>query len=122
MANEINIGINTTSNLDGINQVDQSVKSLKTQLKEAQENVAALSEKFGATSQQAVAAAKSAAILKDKIGDAKALTASFNPDTKFKSVTSALTGVAGGFSAVHGAMGLFGEQSKDVEKDVKMCR
>ena len=118
MANEINIGINTTSDLSGLNQVDESVKSLKTQLKEAQANVAALSEKFGATSQQAVAAAKAAAILKDKIGDAKALTAAFNPDTKFKSVTSALTGVAGGFSAVTGAMGLFGEESKDVEKTI----
>jgi len=118
MANEINIGINTTSDLSGLNQVDQSVKSLKTQLKEAQANVAALSEKFGATSQQAIDAAKSAAVLKDKIGDAKNLTDAFNPDTKFKSVTSALTGVAGGFSAVQGAMGLFGEESKDVEKAI----
>ena len=118
MANEINIGINTTSDLSGLNQVDESVKSLKTQLKEAQANVAALSDKFGATSKQAVDAAKSAAVLKDKIGDAKALTDAFNPDAKFKSVTSALTGVAGGFSAVQGAMGLFGEESKDVEKAI----
>jgi hypothetical protein len=118
MANEINIGINTTSNLDGINQVDQSVKSLKTQLKEAQANVAALSDTFGATSKQAVEAAKSAAILKDKIGDAKALTDAFNPDAKFKAVSASLTGVAGGFSAVTGAMGLFGAESKDVEKAI----
>lgn len=118
MANEINIGINTTSNLDGINQVDQSVKSLKTQLKEAQANVAALSDTFGATSKQAVEAAKSAAMLKDKIGDAKALTDAFNPDAKFKAVSASLTGVAGGFSAVTGAMGLFGAESKDVEKAI----
>ena len=118
MANEINIGINTTSNLDGINQVDQSVKSLKTQLKEAQANVAALSDTFGATSKQAVEAAKSAAMLKDKIGDAKALTDAFNPDAKFKAVSAALTGVAGGFSAVTGAMGLFGAESKDVEQAI----
>jgi hypothetical protein len=118
MANEINIGINTTSNLDGINQVDQSVKSLKTQLKEAQANVAALSDTFGATSKQAVEAAKSAAILKDKIGDAKALTDAFNPDAKFKAVSASLAGVAGGFSAVTGAMGLFGAESKDVEKAI----
>jgi hypothetical protein len=118
MANEINIGINTTSNLDGINQVDQSVKSLKTQLKEAQANVAALSDTFGATSKQAVEAAKSAAILKDKIGDAKALTDAFNPDAKFKAVSASLAGVAGGFSAVTGAMGVFGAESKDVEKAI----
>jgi hypothetical protein len=118
MANEINIGINTTSDLSGLNQVDESVKSLKTQLKEAQANVAALSDKFGATSKQAVEAAKSAASLKDKIGDAKALTDAFNPDAKFKAVTGALTGVAGGFSAVTGAMGLFGAESKEVEQAI----
>ena len=118
MANEINIGINTTSDLSGLNQVDESVKSLKTQLKEAQANVAALSEKFGATSQQAIDAAKSAAVLKDKIGDAKTLTDAFNPDAKFKSLVGSLTGVAGGFSAVTGAMGILGGKSKDVEQAI----
>jgi hypothetical protein len=118
MANEINIGINTTSDLSGLDKVDQSVKSLKTQLKEAQANVAALSDTFGATSKQAVDAAKSAAMLKDKIGDAKALTDAFNPDAKFKAVSASLTGVAGGFSAITGAMGLFGAESKDVEKAI----
>jgi len=115
MANEINIGINTTSDLSGLNKVDESVKSLRQQIKEATANVAILSEKFGATSKQAIEAAKAAAILKDKIGDAKALTDAFNPDAKFKAVSSSLVGVAGGFSAVTGAMGVFGEKSKDVE-------
>jgi hypothetical protein len=118
MANEINIGINTTSDLSGLNQVDESVKSLKTQLKEAQANVAALSEKFGATSKEAVEAAKSAAILRDKIGDAKSLTDAFNPDAKFKALSGSLTGVAGGFSAVTGALGLMGKESKDVEQAI----
>jgi len=118
MANEINIGINTTSDLSGLNKVDESVKSLKTQLKEAQANVAALSEKFGESSQQAIAAARAAAILKDKIGDAKGLTDAFNPDAKFKALSGALTGVAGGFSAVTGVMGLLGTKSKDVEQAI----
>ena len=115
MANEINIGINTTSDLSGLNKVDESVKSLRQQIKEATANVAILSDKFGATSKEAIEAAKAAAILKDKMGDAKALTDAFNPDAKFKAVSASLTGVAGGFSAVTGAMGLFGEKSKDVE-------
>jgi hypothetical protein len=115
MANEINIGINTTSNLDGINQVDQSVKSLRQQIKEATANVAILSDKFGDTSKEAIEAAKAAAVLKDRMGDAKTLTDAFNPDAKFKAVSASLTGVAGGFSAVTGAMGIFGEKSKDVE-------
>jgi len=97
-------------------EVSSNLGNLKQQLKQAQVEVQTLSEKFGATSAQAVEAAKSAAILKDKIADAKALTDAFNPDAKFKAVTGALTGVAGGFSVVTGAMGAFGKQNEDVEK------
>jgi hypothetical protein len=117
MANGIEIPIIFPTNTDPIDNANESVKSLKTQLKEAQANVAALSDKFGATSKEAVEAAKSAAILRDKIGDAKSLTDAFNPDAKFKALSGSLTGVAGGFSAVTGALGLMGKESKDVEKD-----
>ena len=94
----------------------EAVGSLKKQLREAQQEVVALSDKFGATSQEAIKAAKRAAELKDRIGDAKALTDAFNPDAKFKALTSSLSGVAGGFAAVQGAIGLFGTESKNVEK------
>jgi hypothetical protein len=94
---------------------DQAVGSLRSQLREAQADVAKLSDKFGATSAEAVKAAQKAAELKDRIGDAKALTDAFNPDAKFKALTSSLAGVAGGFAAVQGGMALFGVQSKEVE-------
>jgi hypothetical protein len=92
--------------------------SLKSQLKQAQADVQILSDKFGATSKEAIEAAKQAAILKDKIGDAKALTDAFNPDAKFKALSGSLTGVAGGFSVVTGAMGAFGVESEAVEKSL----
>ena len=95
--------------------VQNNLGSLKSQLKQAQQEVQTLAEKFGATSKQAVEAAKQAAILKDKIGDAKALTDAFNPDAKFKALSGSLQGVAGGFSVVTGAMGAFGKQSEEVE-------
>lgn len=95
---------------------DNSVKGLRTQLKEAVANVAIMADKFGATSKEAINAAKRAAELKDRIGDAKALTDAFNPDAKFKAVAASLAGVAGGFSALQGAMALFGKENKDVEK------
>lgn len=98
-----------------IDQAEKSVGSLKSQLREAQNEVAALSDKFGATSREAVEAAKKAGQLKDKIGDAKALTDAFNPDAKFKSLTASLSGAAGGLAAVTGAYGLLGGQSKEVE-------
>ena len=96
--------------------VGKSVGSLKQQLREAQNEVTALSEKFGATSKEAINAAKKAAILKDSIGDAKALTDAFNPDQKFKALSSSLAGAAGGFAALQGAVGLFGNQAEAVEK------
>ena len=103
---------------DNVAQTTQNVGNLKTQLREAQNEVNALSAKFGATSEQAVQAAKRAAELKDAIGDAKSLTDAFNPDAKFKALTSTLGGVAGGFSAVQGAVGLLGSESQSVEKAI----
>ena len=44
------------------------------------------------------------------------MTDAFNPDAKFKALSGALTGVAGGFSVVTGALGAFGKQNEDVEK------
>jgi hypothetical protein len=105
----LNVNINTTG-------AEGSIGSLKKQLREAQNEVVALSDKFGATSREAVNAAKKAAELRDRIGDAKALTDAYNPDAKFKALTAALSGVAGGFGAVQGAMALFGKESEDVQK------
>jgi hypothetical protein len=113
MAETKTVTLDVNSNLE---QTTKSVGSLKAQLREAQNEVAALSDKFGATSKEAVEAAKRAGELKDRIGDAKALTEAFNPDAKFKAVTASLTGVAGGFSAITGSMALLGTESAETEK------
>jgi hypothetical protein len=111
MATE-NVGINITVG----GNTDQALGSLKAQLREATQDVVALSDKFGATSKEAVQAAKRAAELKDQIGDAKSLIDAFNPDAKFKALTASLSGVAGGFSALQGAVGLFGKENEDLQK------
>lgn len=113
MAETKTITLDVNSNLE---ETNKSVNSLKAQLRQAQAEVANLSDKFGATSKEAVEAAKRAAELKDKIGDAKALTDAFNPDAKFNALTASLSGAAGGLTAITGAMGLLGGESKDVEK------
>jgi hypothetical protein len=95
--------------------VETNLGSLKSQLKEAQREVEALSEKFGVTSKEATTAARKAAELKDAIGDAKALTDAFNPDAKFNALSTSLGGVASGFAAYQGAMGLVGVESKELE-------
>ena len=99
-------------------EVKNNLGSLKSQLREAQAEVAKLSEQFGATSREAANAAKKAAELKDQIEDAKALTDAFNPDAKFKALSSSLGGVASGFAAYQGALGLVGVESKKVEEQL----
>jgi hypothetical protein len=96
----------------------ESVGSLKSQLRQAQAEVAALSEKFGATSQEAINAAKKAAELKDAIADAKALTDAYNPDAKFNALATSIGGVLNGFQAFEGALGLVGVESEAVQEQL----
>ena len=63
MAENLNLNVNVDTS-----GATTSVGSLKKQLREAQQDVMALADKFGATSKQAVEAAKRAGELKDKIG------------------------------------------------------
>lgn len=102
--------------LENMEKAGQSVGSIKKQLKEAQQDVVNLSDKFGITSKEAAAAARKVADLKDRIGDAKALADTFNPDKKFVALSGALSGAVSGFSALQGAMGLFGAEGEEVQK------
>lgn len=99
-------------------QANTSVKSFKTQLREANKELLVMSEKFGEGSKQAVIAAKKVAELKDAIGDSKALVDAFNPDRKFQAFSTTISGVAGGFSALQGVMALVGTESEDVQKSL----
>lgn len=96
----------------------QSVGNMKQELRKATQELIAMNEKFGSTSQEAIAAAKRVANLKDAIGDAKSLVDAFNPDARFKAFGQTLGAVAGGFSAVQGAMALVGSESEDVQKSL----
>jgi len=96
----------------------QSVGNMKQQLRAATADLIAMNEKFGSTSKEAIAAAKRVAELKDAIGDAKSLADAFNPDARFKALGQTLGAVAGGFSAVQGAMVLLGNESEDLQKSL----
>lgn len=119
----IEIDLNSQGATSGINNItnsiegaDKATQSLKSQLREAQAEVAELSDKFGATSKEAIEAAKRAGELKDAIGDAKALTDAFNPDAKFNALSGSLAGVASGFSAVEGSLALAGVESENLQE------
>jgi hypothetical protein len=94
---------------------EESVKTFKQRLREANQELFAMAEKFGETSKEAANAAKKVALLKDTMGDAKALSETFNPDKKFVALGSAIQGATAGFSAFNGMMGLVGDNSKETE-------
>jgi hypothetical protein len=112
MAEEI-IGLKVELDTSG---ASAPMASLKTQIKEATNELVNFTGKFGATSKEAINAAKRVAELKDRMGDAKQMVDAFNPDAKFNALTQAISGAAGAFSAVQGAMGLFGVESANTEK------
>ena len=93
----------------------ESVKSLKTQIREATQEAIKLSQKFGEFSPQATAAAAKVAELKDQMGDFQERVAALNPD-KFQAIATLTQGVARGIQAAQGAMALFGTESEDAQK------
>lgn len=113
MAQEI-VGVKIQ--VGGQEKVLQSMGEVRKELKAAQFDVLKLSETFGATSKEAIEAAKRVAALKDSIGDAKDLVNAFNPDAKFRALSGSIQGVAGGFAALQGALGLVGVEGENVQK------
>ena len=99
--------------LDG-SKGEESIKSIKSQLKDAKNELVGVIDKFGELSPEAAKAAQKVAQLEDKIGDAKKLSDAFNPDAKFKGLSGAIQGAVGAFTALQGAQALFGSESKEV--------
>jgi len=104
-------------NLEAKTKGTESVKSLKTQIREAVNEAAAMSQKFGEFSPQAQTAAKRVAELKDQMDDLNDKIQALHPD-KFNRINTIAQGVASGFSAAQGAMALFGAESEDVQKQM----
>lgn len=99
----------------------QAVKSLgeiRKEIKQANAELIAAQQNFGDYSAEAIAAAKKVATLKDSIKEAAETADLFDPGKKFQVFAGALSAVAGGFSAVQGAIGLLGVKSEEVEKSI----
>lgn len=97
-------------------QANQSVKSFREQLKQANNALNETVEKYGLTSKEARIAAQRVAELKDTMGDAATLAEAFNPDRKFQAFGIAVKGVTNGFTALQGVMALVGSESEDLQK------
>jgi len=101
-------------------QVDfQSVGNMRKALKEANQELIAMQEQFGVTSQEAIKAAQKVAGIKDKIDDAREAADLFDPGKKFQALVNLGSTIASGFSAVQGAMALVGSESEDVQRSLQ---
>lgn len=96
----------------------QSVGNMRKAIKEANSELLKTQAAFGATSKEAIEAAKRVAGLRDSMKEASEVADLFDPGNKFKAVGNAVTALAHGFTAVQGAMGLLGVESKEVEKQL----
>jgi len=95
---------------------EQAYKSMKTQIREATQDLLKMSQTYGDTSKEAVNAAKKVAELKDQMGFANDLVDGFNPDRKFQSMATAVNTAAVAASGITSGMALFGAESEDTEK------
>lgn len=94
----------------------QNLKSFKTQVREANQELLKVSQTFGETSKEAVTAAKKVADLKDQMQFSKDLVDNFNPDQKFKALGAATQIASTATSGLVSGMALFGDQSADTER------
>lgn len=111
MAETVSVQIEVDSSGAG-----KGIGNLKQQLREATNDAQKLSEKFGATSKEAINAAQRAAQLKEEIADVRQTIDALHPEAKFNAILGLGQGIAGGFAAAQGAMALFGAESDNVQK------
>ena len=99
-------------------QTEKSVGSIRKELRQAQQDAVQLARKFGELSPEAIEAAQRVANLRDEFGDLNDRINALNPDAKFKAFSQTLQGVAGGFAGLQGAIGLFGTESAELERQL----
>lgn len=107
MANEV-VGI----------EIKANTGSLRTQIREATQEFVKLEQSGKASAEEIARAAQRVADLKDNFADANTVIDAFNPDQKFRAFSQSIQGVAGAFAAAQGALGLFGVESDNLQKQL----
>ncbi len=111
--------LNFKININGVEKSINNFRDLRTSLKEAEFQALSLSAQFGESDSRVVELRKSIGLLKDVIGDAAAAQSNYNKGAGiFPAIASSVQGIASGFTAVQGAIGLVGIESKDLEKQL----
>ena len=121
--NNLSSAIDKTTDSQNRNQQEtkesgETLKTFKTQIREATQEMMKMSQIYGETSKEAVKAAKKVADLKDQMQFSKDLVDNFNPDQKFKALGAATQIATTATSGLVSGMALFGEQSEETEKQL----
>jgi hypothetical protein len=108
-------GTNVYGNETG--KVEKAAVSLKTQLKNLKAELSNLEAQGQENSKAFQDTAFQAARLEDQIGDTNERVRVLASDTfKFDAAVGAIKGLAAGFSIAQGAVAIFGEENKDLQK------
>jgi hypothetical protein len=98
-------------------KVEKAALSLKTQLKNLKTELSNLEAQGQENSKAFQETAFAAARLEDQIGDTNERVRVLASDTfKFDAAVGAIKGLAAGFSIAQGAIAIFGEENKDLQK------
>jgi low affinity Fe/Cu permease len=115
MAEQLNLEIN----IGGKGQVVTSLGEIKKAIKAAEFEALALSQQFGETDKRVIELREQIGKLKDTIEDSAAATKNYaGSSAVFPALAKSVQGVASGFAAVQGAIGLLGVESQEVEKSL----
>ena len=115
MAEQLNFQIN----IGGQEKTVNTIRELKQAIKEAEFEALKLSQQYGETDTRVIALRQEIGKLKETVQDSAEATANFSKGAgAFPAISKAIQGIAGGFAAVQGAIGLLGVESKEVEKQL----
>lgn len=106
--------------LGSVNDVDvtKSIKTLKQDLKEAQNEAQRMFKEFGSGSKEFQVATTRVGDLKNQIDEVNLAIQNFNPDNKLQALVSLGRAGVGALQGVSGAMAFLGVQSETAEKTI----
>lgn len=94
---------------------EEKVKNIRTQIREATQDVASLTQKYGEFDDRTKQALKKLADLKDIQGDINDRVKALSPD-RFERIAAVGQGLVGGFQTFSGILGAVGVKSEDWEQ------
>lgn len=94
---------------------EDKVKNIKTQIREATQEAAKLTQQYGEFDNRTAAALKKLANLRDVQGDINDRVKALSPD-RFERIATIGQGLVGGFQTFSGVMGVLGVQSESFER------